>query len=153
MTAATRPEAAPDTPEVPVIEFVAPMPGFPADRRFVLLRLDDEGLLYALTSLDTEGLRFLVAPPLPFFPQYALDVDEETLASLGTVSGSDLLLLLVVTAGETAKDATVNLMAPIVLDQRTRRAVQLVLTGSGLPVREPLLFTTGDKAKKTDESP
>ncbi|MFG2040819.1 flagellar assembly protein FliW [Dactylosporangium sp. NPDC048998] len=49
-------------------------------------------------------------------------------------------MLLVVTAGESgAEDATANLMAPIVLDQRSRRAVQLILSHGGLPVRQKLL--------------
>lgn len=142
MTAATEPATETGTEQLPVITFVAPMPGFPDDRRFVLVRVDDSGLLYSLRSLDSSALRFLVAPPTPFFPDYAPEVDDETLAELGSadpVDPADLLLLVVVSAGETAKDATVNLMAPIVVDQRHRRAAQFVLSGSGLPVHQPLL--------------
>ncbi|WP_432830345.1 flagellar assembly protein FliW [Dactylosporangium sp. CA-092794] len=130
----------PDTTTLPVIDFVAPMPGFPDERRFVLVRLDDAGVLYALTSVDAPGLRFLVVPPAQFFPDYAPEIDDETLAALGVTDQADLLVLLVVTAGETgAEDATANLMAPIVLDQNSRRAVQLVLSHSGLPVRQRFL--------------
>jgi flagellar assembly factor FliW len=134
-------QAGAETGSVPVIEFVAPMPGFPHERRFVLVRLDSEGLLFALTSVDSPGLRFLVTPPAPFFPAYAPEIDDETLSLLGAAQdagGDDLLLLLVVTAGESASEATANLMAPIVLDQRTRRAAQVVLGGE-YPVRQPLL--------------
>ena len=46
---------------------------------------------------------------------------------------------LVVTAGASPRESTANLMAPIVMYEPTRRAVQLVLSGSGLPVRAPLL--------------
>ena len=63
--------------DLPVIEFVAAMPGFPHERRFVLVRLDEAGLLFALTSLDTPGLRFLVLPPMPYFPDYAPEVDDD----------------------------------------------------------------------------
>jgi flagellar assembly factor FliW len=128
-----------ETTELPVLEFVAPMPGFPEQRRFVLVRVGDEGLLFALTSVDVPGLRFLVAPPGPFFADYAPEVDEEALAALGAGEVDDLLVLLVVNAGDAPDEASANLMAPIVLSQQTRRAVQLVLTGSGLPVRAPLL--------------
>ncbi|MEU7870958.1 flagellar assembly protein FliW [Dactylosporangium sp. NPDC049140] len=114
----------PETTTLPVIDFVAPIPGFPEDRRFVLVRLDDAGVLFSLKSVDSDGLRFLVVPPTQFFP------DNE----------ADLLVLLVVTAGDSgAEDATANLMAPIVLDQRRRRAVQLILSHSGLPVRQKLM--------------
>jgi flagellar assembly factor FliW len=55
---------------------------------------------------------------------------------LGMPDPEQLLLLLVVTAGESATSA--NLLAPIVIDQASRKAVQVVLSGSGLPVRAML---------------
>jgi flagellar assembly factor FliW len=128
-----------DAPDVPVIEFVSPMPGFPDHRRFFLLRLEDDGLIYALTSVDDPDLRFIVVPPPPFFPDYAPEIDDETLALLDVHDADRLLVLLVVTTGETAADATANLLAPIVVDRATRRAVQAVLAGSGLPVSRKLL--------------
>jgi flagellar assembly factor FliW len=124
---------------LPVIEFVAPMPGFPTDVRFMLVRVDDSGLLYALTSLDSPGLRFLVVPPIPFFMTYAPEIDDETLTALATADPANLLVLLVVTTGSAAGEATANLMAPIVLDQESRRAVQFVMAGTDQPVRAPLM--------------
>jgi flagellar assembly factor FliW len=125
--------------EVPVIEFVAPMPGFPDHRRFLLLRLEEDGVIYALASVDDPALRFIVVPPPPFFPEYAPEIDDETLALLGVDEADRLLILLVVTTGAVAAEATANLLAPIIIDQATRRAVQAVLAGSGLPVNRKLL--------------
>jgi len=139
IAASTRVLEVAEATDVPVIEFVAPMPGFPVDRRFVLVRLDDVGVLYALTGVDNTDLRFLVVPPAPFFPDYAPEIDDESLVALGATDASGLLVLLVVTTGETARESTANLMAPIVLHEQTRRAVQLVLSGSGLDVRAPLM--------------
>jgi flagellar assembly factor FliW len=129
--------ALPET--LPTLEFVAPMPGFPEHRRFLLTDIGDQDLLFALTSVDEPGLRFLVMPPFPFFADYAPEIDDETLDLLGTHEASDLLVLLVVTPGGAAAEATANLLAPIIIDQRSRRAAQAVLTGSGLPVRAPLM--------------
>jgi flagellar assembly factor FliW len=130
-----------ETTDVPVIEFVAPLPGFPFARRFVLVRLDDDGVLFALTSVDDEDLRFLVVPPAPFFPDYAPEIDEESLTALGATPADigDLVVMVVVTAGDTVEASTANLMAPIVVHLPTLRAVQVVLGGSGLQVRSPLL--------------
>lgn len=118
---------------LPTITMAVPMPGFPAHREFVLVRLNDDGLLYALTSIEDPELRFLVAPPEPFFPDYAPEIDNEVFAALNTKDPDRLLLLTVITAG--ANETTANLMAPIVVDRDTMRAVQVVLSGSGLPVR------------------
>jgi flagellar assembly factor FliW len=131
----------PEATTLPVIEFVAPMPGFPSDVRFVLVRVDENGLLYALTSVDSPGLRFLVVPPVPFFAEYEPEIDDETLTALATADPANLLVLLVVTTAAVAGEATVNLMAPIVLDQQSRRAVQLILGSSGQSIHAPLMVS------------
>jgi flagellar assembly factor FliW len=118
---------------LPTITMAVPMPGFPAHREFVLVRLNDEGMLYAFTSTEDPELRFLVAPPEPFFPEYAPEIDDDVFAALNTKDPDRLLLMVVITAG--TNETTANLLAPIVVDRDTMRAVQVVLSGSGLPVR------------------
>lgn len=123
---------------LPVIEFPSPIPGFPRHRRFVLVRMADDGLLFTLRSVDTDGPRLLVVPPTPFFPDYAPEIGEQAVEQLGTVDPADLLVLLVVTVPDEVADATVNLLAPVIVDRVTRRAVQVVLD-EDLPIRAPLL--------------
>ena len=118
---------------LPTIDLAVPMPGFPRHRQFVLVRLNDEGLLYAFTSVDDPELRFLVAPPEPFFPDYAPEIEDEVFAALNTRDPDRLLLLVVITAG--VNETTANLLAPIVVDRDSRRAMQVILNGSGMPVR------------------
>jgi flagellar assembly factor FliW len=123
---------------LPTIEFVAPMPGFPDHRRFYLVSIDDSGLAYWLTSAADPELRFLVIPPQPLFPDYTPEISDEAMTVLGVDEADRILLLLVVTAGESLPDSTANLMAPIVVDKESRRAVQTVLAGSDFPVRASL---------------
>jgi flagellar assembly factor FliW len=118
---------------LPSISMAVPMPGFPAHRDFVLVRLNDDGLLYAFTSIQDPELRFLVAPPEPFFPDYAPELEDEVFAALNTKDPDRLLLMVVITAG--VDDTTANLLAPIVVDRDSMRAMQVVLSGSGYPVR------------------
>ncbi|WP_083982187.1 flagellar assembly protein FliW [Actinomadura hibisca] len=132
-------QASAGTDALPTIELAAPLPGFPQHRLFALVRVDDEGLLYALKSLEDPNLRFLVIAPDPFFPDYDPEIDEDSLAALEVTGAGQLLVLLIVTASGSISEATVNLMAPIVVNFATRRAVQVVLAGSDLPVRAPLV--------------
>ena len=118
---------------LPTISMAVPMPGFPAHREFVLVRLNEDGLLYAFTSIQDPDLRFLVAPPEPFFPDYAPEIENEVFAALNTKDPDRLLLMTVITAG--VDETTANLLAPIVLDRDSMRAMQVVLSGSGYPVR------------------
>jgi flagellar assembly factor FliW len=119
--------------DLPILDLAVPMPGFPAYRKFVLVRLNDDGLLYAFTSIEDPSLRFLVAPPEPFFPDYAPEIENEVFAALNTKDPDRLLVMVVITAG--VNETTANLLAPIIVDRDSQRAIQVVLTGSGMPVR------------------
>jgi flagellar assembly factor FliW len=119
--------------DLPIIDMAVPMAGFPAHREFVLVRLNDNGLLYAFTSVHDPELRFLVAPPEPFFPDYAPEIENDVLAALNTRDPDRLLVMVVITAD--VNETTANLLAPIIVDRDSRRAMQVVLSGSNMPVR------------------
>jgi flagellar assembly factor FliW len=125
--------------EIPVIEMVRPMPGFPDHRRFALVQLDPGSDLCSLTSLDEAGLRVLVVPPGGFFPDYAPEVDDDVVADLDIDGPSDVLVLVVLNADSSLADTTANLAAPILVNPRSRRAGQVILDAPGLPVAAPLL--------------
>jgi flagellar assembly factor FliW len=127
-----------ETDDLPIIQFVRPIPGFPDHVRYVLTRVADDGLLYVLRSLDDPSVRFLVIAPIPFFPDYAPEIDDDTLDLLDVHDADRLVVLLVVSAGTSAAEATVNLLAPIVVDRVSRRATQ-VLLHEEFPLRAPLV--------------
>lgn len=138
-TAMMSPMSTTDGPDLPVIELVRPMPGFPDQRRFTLVRLDPAGDLCSMTSLDEPGLRFLVVPPARFFPDYAPEVEDDVLAELGIESDQDALLLVVLNAGDSLASTTANLAAPVLVNTATRRGGQIVLDEPGLPLAAPLI--------------
>ena len=125
--------------DLPVIELVRPMPGFPERRRFALVQLDEDGVLCSMTSLDEPALRFLVVPPGRFFPDYAPEVEDDVLEELQIGSADDVLLLVVLNAGDSLATTTANLAAPVLVNPTTRRGGQIVLDRPGLPVAAPLL--------------
>ena len=135
-----------DEQDLPVLHFVHPMPGFPDETRFVLVALNEDGgadradgadgaVLYELRSLREPGLRFLVAVPGAFFPDYDVELDDDTCEALQLTNGADALVLVVITLGS---DPTANLLAPVVINARTRRASQVILSGTAWPVRAAL---------------
>ncbi len=125
-------------PELPVIEFARPMPGFPDDTRFALVRVDDAGTLCALRSLTRDGLRFLVVPPAAFFADYEPVLSADDVDLLALTSAADALVLVVLNPGASLEETSANLVAPIVVNTLTRRAVQIVLADASLPIAAPL---------------
>jgi flagellar assembly factor FliW len=134
-------EAAPEAPAggLPVIEFVGPVLGLPGMSRCVLVSLDDAGVLFRLRSVADPDLQLVVAAPSAFFDSYEPEVDEDVADQLGLSRAEDALLLVVVTVGSSLATSTANLLAPIVVNQLTRRAVQVVQRHEDLPLRAPLV--------------
>ncbi|MBV9822087.1 MAG: flagellar assembly protein FliW, partial [Actinobacteria bacterium] len=79
------------------ITFATPIPGFEDERDFTVSALDAHGVLYALRSAKTPGLRFVVAAPGRFFPDYAPPLDASDVGALGVGDGDEVLVLVIVT--------------------------------------------------------
>jgi len=126
-------------PRAPEIVFEDGLIGFPDAHRFLLVQIDDATSdVFELRSLDEPGLGFVTVAPGSFFPDYAPELDDATAGRLGLNQAEDVLLLAVVTLGDTGEEATANLLAPVVVNQHTAHACQAVLSEQGWPLRAPL---------------
>jgi flagellar assembly factor FliW len=126
-------------PDIPTLCFPAGLPGFPGERRFALLRWGArEGPYSVLVDLDRAGIRFLVAPPALFLPQYAIDQQDQAVDGPGLRHAADALVLVLVTLGARPQDATANLLGPVVINTRTAEGRQVDLSDGGWSTRVPL---------------
>lgn len=123
------------------VEFVESPPGLRDLSRFTLDALDDTGFLFALRAVDDPQVRLFLVPPQAYFPGYTPPVDTVH-ATLGLGEGEAPVLLVVVHPGQEGDPPTANLLAPVVLNPATGRAVQLVLDGDQWPLRAPLTPST-----------
>jgi flagellar assembly factor FliW len=126
---------------VPEITFVRPIPGFESLTRFALVDLaegDEPPVVYELRSLDQPDVRFMVAVPGAFFSEYEVVLDDEACAALSLSDAADALVLTVLSTGGDDEQLTANLLAPVVINGRTRSAAQIILSGTDWPVRAPL---------------
>ena len=125
--------------EAGCIYFPAGLPGFPHLRSFERVPLSaDGGAFSALVSCDDPGVRFVVASPWEFRPDFELELDPFTSSRLGVTGPDDAEVLCVVNPGERPGEATINLLGPIVVNRRTLEARQTVQPGPRSRVREPL---------------
>jgi flagellar assembly factor FliW len=106
---------------------------------FSLSGLDDQGMLFALRSLRSPSLRFILVAPAQFFPDYAPEIHAEDVRPLGLSDNDEVQLFVIVTVRDSIHDATANLLAPILLVPGPNKAMQLILSDDALPLRAPLL--------------
>ena len=125
--------------DAPHLTFASGLPGFPGPRRFALVGWGaEDGPYRVLVDVADPGVRFLVVPPQVFFPDYAVDLDDAIAAKVHLEDAVDCLLLVIVTLGRTPRDATANLLGPVVVNLRTLEGVQAVLADSEHGTRVPL---------------
>ena len=125
--------------ELPVLSFVDTVPGLPGMSRCVLVELDDSGALFRLRSVIDPDLQLVVAAPSVFFADYSPEIDDVTAESISLTDVQDARLLVVVTVGATLADSTANLLAPLVVNQRTRQCVQVLQQSGAHSLHEPLI--------------
>jgi flagellar assembly factor FliW len=117
--------------EEAVFEFPHGLPAFEEEKRFVLIELPEHAPLVFLQSLTQPALCFLAFPVLVADREYRLAVSAEDLAALELDRGrqpelgTDVLVLALISL-HNGCSATANLMAPIVLNLKTRRGLQAI---------------------------
>ena len=120
-----------------VLSFIAPPPGCAPLVDFTLDEIEGADGLYALRSVEDQGMRLFVLDAGLFLPDYTPEISDEQAESLELVSGDDALVLVVANPGESG--TTVNLMAPIVVNSVNGRGAQFILDGDEWPLRAQLM--------------
>jgi flagellar assembly factor FliW len=114
-----------------VVDVPQGLVGFPQLRRYVLLEHRSGSPFKWLLAIDDPELAFAVANPCELVAHYEPPL---TLAArLLETDPNEIALLVIVTIPADPTHMTVNLMAPVVVDLRTRRARQIVLDDPRCP--------------------
>lgn len=128
------------TDEIRAIELEDGIPGFPDVTRFVLMDIVEDGAFQTFQAVDDPVVSFVVAVPWLFFPDYAPVLTDFDRQGLDIERQEDAVVFCPVTVDAEASRAYMNLVAPFVVNIRTMRGRQIVLTDEELPLRAELLL-------------
>ena len=112
-----------------VFDFPCGLPAFEEEKRFVFIEISEYAPLVFLQSLTRPSLCFLALPVLSVDPDYRLELSGEDRAALELEGQPDCgggILALALLSLHDGFPATANLMAPVVVNVRTRRALQAI---------------------------
>jgi flagellar assembly factor FliW len=132
-----------------LLAFPAGIIGFPQEQRFALIPHKGSSCLGWLQSTTTEELAFPVVSAHAFgerYPDFSL---AEAARAAGIGEPNDEYAVLVVLSAPRGQPATVNLLAPIVVNAQTHHGAQVILEGSRFSTRELFVLpraTQGDSA-------
>lgn len=127
------------TVDHPVISLIEPLPGLGDYDKFHLVALDDVGAVFSLRTTDGPDRLLILAAAAVFHPEYTPVLDDATCTRLELRTANEAAVFLVVNAGDSLLDSTVNLLAPLVVNTRTNIGLQVVLTGADFDLRAPLI--------------
>jgi flagellar assembly factor FliW len=132
-----------EVPEDKILTFKEGLPGFPQIHRFVVLELEEIKPFQYLQALDDPPITLFVINPFMVEPTYEFRLSETDMADVNSKNSSELAVYAVATIPENPSDATINLMAPIVINENDRCGKQVILHESKYSVKHPLLQING----------
>jgi flagellar assembly factor FliW len=132
-----------EIPESKVIHFNEGLPGFPQLRRFALLEQEALKPFQYLQSLDNPPIALLVINPMLVDPDYRLELAGSDMAEINATGVAELSVYAVATIPENPEQATLNLMAPIIIHESNRMGKQVILHQSRYSVKQPLFSASG----------
>jgi flagellar assembly factor FliW len=124
-------------------EFAGGLPGLERERLFAPIEIPEQRPLLYLQSLNERSLCLITLPVRAIDRDYTLHLLPDQLDLLGIPRGrqprigEDLLCLAIVTARGSGR-LMANLLAPIVVNIRTRQALQAIQYDSPYDYRHPL---------------
>jgi flagellar assembly factor FliW len=129
--------------EESVFDFPAGLPAFPNEKRFVPIESPQHSPLLFMQSLIQPALCFLALPIQVVDAGYRLQVSREDLILLDLPSDRQPLLesevaVLVLLSLHDGLSTTGNLMAPIVVNLQTQRALQAIRQDSVYSHQHPI---------------
>ena len=121
--------------EEDVLFFPRGLPAFEKNHKWVLAGEEDNAIKW-LQNVEDGDLALPVTTPDAVMPDYNAKIPEDELDIVGSKDVGDLALLIVVSIPEGAPwNMTANLRAPILVNLKSRRAVQVIVLNEEYPIR------------------
>jgi flagellar assembly factor FliW len=123
--------------ESDILHFEQGLPGFEAEKQFVLLPL--EGTPFSvLQSVKSSNLAFVTADPFVFFKEYDFELARSDQEHLDVETSNEVMVQVIITVAEPFERSTANLQAPIVINTKHNHAKQVILTVGNYETRHCL---------------
>ena len=114
--------------EEKIVHFKEGIPAFEDEHEFLIIPYDEESPYYFMQSLKTPELAFLITTPFIFFPDYMIEIDDDTIEELSIKNQEDVMLYSLITIPNgSVRYMTANLLAPVVINTDNMQAKQIVM--------------------------
>ncbi|WP_110928438.1 flagellar assembly protein FliW [Bacillus massiliglaciei] len=121
-----------------IYTFEKGIPGFIDETSFCLLPIE-ETPFWVLQSVQTKELGFIVVNPFENFPEYEVKLSDEAQTALQIGSEQEVWVFAILTVREPFSQTTVNLKAPLVLNNEKKLGKQFIMNDALYETKQLLL--------------
>ena len=136
-----------------IFQFDMPILGYNEEKEFLLIESKDASVFRWLQSTITPDLAFLVTAPTFFGLDYVFELPDEAEAALDIKTAEELVVLNITKIpNNKPREATINLLAPLIFNITNHKAGQVILSGTGFDVTYPLFQNNNEEEKELSET-
>lgn len=121
-----------------IIDFPYGLPGFPDEKSFAFFPYQVNSPFAYLQSVVEPKLTFLVVDPFVFFKDYEFELNDDIIQEIGLVATDFPQIVNIVSVPEKIEEMTTNLLAPVVINTKNRKAMQIILEKTAYATRHRL---------------
>ena len=133
-----------EIPEDKIIDFEEGLPGFPQIRKFAVLEFEDVKPFQYLQALGDPPIALLIINPFLIDPSYEFQLSAMDMEEIQSTQAGGVVIYAVATIPDNPEEATLNLMAPIIINEKVHRGKQVILIDTNYTVRHPLFRKSDD---------
>jgi flagellar assembly factor FliW len=133
-----------EIPEDKIIDFREGLPGFPQIRKFAVLEFEDVKPFQYLQALGDPPIALLIINPFLIDPSYEFQLSAMDMEEIQSTQAGGVVIYAVATIPDNPEEATLNLMAPIIINEKVHRGKQVILLDTKYTVRHPLFRKSDD---------
>ncbi|MBM7540025.1 flagellar assembly protein FliW [Amphibacillus cookii] len=122
-----------------IMTFPNGLPGFQNQKQFILMDLPDNPVFQILQSIEQETVAFVLASPYQFYQDYHIDLDDSILEQLSITRPEDVRVYGILTLNDDFEKSTINLQAPIILNDKKHLAKQYITNDPNYATRAPIV--------------
>lgn len=133
-----------------LLSFPDGLPGFLDEKKFAFLPQGQDNPFALLQSAISPDLAFVIVEPFTFFSDYSFQLSDDFVQELKLSKENPPQIFNIVTIKENLENATINLLAPIIVNWQTKTAQQIILEKTEYITRHKL-FPNGLPQKAASE--
>ncbi len=109
-----------------VINFSDGIPGFRELHKYILME-DAESPFAYLQSVEDGNISFVVINPYVLTKEYTINIKDQYVEELGGGDADKFSVFVITTVSSNLENATVNLLAPVIIQNETMQGMQVIL--------------------------